>query len=104
MKRSRYAVGQLVTHVQFQYRGVIVDVDPEFSLAEAWYDAVARTRPPKDEPWYRVLVDGTAQETYVAERNLLPEAHARPIEHPDLHRYLVRLEDGQYVRNRLHLN
>ena len=104
MKRSRFGVGQLVQHTLFEYRGVIVDVDAEFNSSSEWYDAVARTKPPKDEPWYRVLVDGTAQDTYVAERNLRPDTEQRAIEHPDLHRYFVALEDGLYVRSRLLLN
>lgn len=101
MKTSKFAVGQVVHHKLFHYRGVVVDVDPEFSLSEEWYQSVARSQPPKDQPWYRVLVDGTNDETYVAERNLELDQESRGIQHPELHRYFTRMEGGHYVRNQL---
>jgi heat shock protein HspQ len=101
MKTSKFAVGQVVHHKLFHYRGVVVDVDPEFGLDEEWYQSVARSQPPKDQPWYRVLVDGTNDETYVAERNLELDQESRGIQHPELNRYFTRMEDGHYVRNQL---
>jgi heat shock protein HspQ len=101
MKTSKFTLGQVVHHKVFHYRGVIVDVDPQFSLTDEWYDAVARTRPPKDEPWYRVLVDRTAHETYVAEINLEPDPQHCGIEHPELDRYFTRIEGAKYVRGAL---
>ena len=53
---AQFSVGDLVHHKLFDYRGVIVDVDPEFQLTEEWYETVARSKPPKDRPWYHVLV------------------------------------------------
>ena len=66
----KYSVGQLIHHLLFDYRGVIVDVDPEFEGSEEWYQQMARSRPPKDKPWYHVLVSNAEHMTYVAERNL----------------------------------
>ncbi|MCU7879607.1 MAG: heat shock protein HspQ [Candidatus Thiodiazotropha sp. (ex Lucinoma aequizonata)] len=43
-----FSVGDLVYHRLFDYRGVVVDVDPQFMLSEEWYENVARSRPPKD--------------------------------------------------------
>ena len=64
-----FSVGQVVHHLLFDYRGVVFDVDGYFSGTEEWYDQVAKSRPPKDKPWYHVQkIDGTR--TYVAERNL----------------------------------
>ena len=57
MTKPKFFVGQIVYHNRFDYRGVVVDVDASFQGSEAWYDQVARSRPPKDKPWYRVLVD-----------------------------------------------
>ncbi len=68
MAKPKFFVGQIVYHSRFDYRGVVVDVDGSFQGSEAWYEQVARSRPPKDQPWYRVLVDGGEHETYVAER------------------------------------
>ena len=53
----RFAIGELIHHRRFDYRGVIVDVDPEFQGTEEWYEQMAVSRPPKDAPWYHVLVD-----------------------------------------------
>jgi heat shock protein HspQ len=83
-QQARFTVGQLVHHRLFDYRGVIFDVDPVFMGAEEWYRQVARTRPPKDRPWYHVLVDGATHTTYVAEQNLQPDGSGQPIRHPFL--------------------
>ena len=96
-KSARFSVGQLVHHRLFDYRGVIVDVDSEFNGTEEWYEQVARTRPPKDQPWYRVLVDDSDHETYVAQRNLGREPDPRPIEHPLVGLYFSGFGDGAYV-------
>ena len=55
-KNAKFSIGQIIHHRLFDYRGVIVDVDPDFQNSDEWYDQVARSRPPKDKPWYRVLV------------------------------------------------
>jgi heat shock protein HspQ len=70
MKRCRFAVGQVVTHALLRYRGVIVSVDAEWRAEGDWFDAVARARPPSGERWYRVRMDGSQQEAYVAEASL----------------------------------
>ena len=70
--RNKFHTGQVVHHALFDYHGVVVDVDQTFQLSEEWYEEVARSRPPKDQPWYHILVHGTHQTTYVAERNLEP--------------------------------
>ena len=51
---ARFAVGDLIRHRLFDYRGVVVDVDPCFNGDESWYQQVALTRPPKNRPWYHV--------------------------------------------------
>jgi heat shock protein HspQ len=94
---ARYAVGQVVHHTLFDYRGVVVDVDAEFSLSNEWYETMALSRPPRDRPWYHVLRHGTAVRTYVAERNLNAETSGDPIQHPDLDAFFVSFEGGRYV-------
>lgn len=79
---------------------MIYDVDPVFSASEEWYRHVARTRPPKDRPWYRVLVDGATHVTYVAERNLDWDPSGEPIQHPGVPQLFERLEDGVYIPRR----
>jgi len=71
-------------------------VDPAFQGSEEWYDQVARSRPPKDKPWYRVLVHEAEHETYVAERNLEPDLSTDPILHPHLDHFFSGLDGGRY--------
>jgi len=101
-EEARFAIGETIRHVLFDYRGVIYDVDPVFLGSEEWYRQVARTRPPKDQPWYRVLVDGGTHETYVAQRNLEPDGSDEPVNHPLVNRFFADYRNGVYVpRNRV---
>ena len=79
---AKFDVGQIVQHKLFNYRGVIVDVDPVFQNSDEWYEQVALSRPPKDRPWYRMLVHNAVHETYVAERNLTDDNSLEPVSHP----------------------
>ncbi len=94
---AKFAVGQIVHHTLFNYRGVVVDVDAEYSGTNAWYEEMAPSRPPKSRPWYHVLMHGTDTRTYVAERNLEADDSGDPIDHPELERYFVGFTDGAYV-------
>ena len=98
--RARFHVGQPVHHKLFDYRGVVVDADATFQGSEDWYQAMARTRPPKDQPWYTVLVHDAEHSTYVAERNLEPDLTGEPVRHPQLHLHFDQFCDGLYVRRR----
>ena len=94
----KFSIGQLVHHVLFGYRGVVVDVDATFQGTESWYDQMAKSQPPKDEPWYHVLVDNAQHMTYVAERNLESDKLHAPIEHPLIGYYFSEFENGHYNR------
>ena len=98
--RAKFSVGDLVYHRLFDYRGVIVDVDSTFESTEEWYEAVAKSRPPKDKPWYHVLVHKALHSTYVAERNLEPDESASPVEHPMIEHLFSRFENGRYISDR----
>ena len=98
--RAEFRVGQLVHHKMFDYRGVVVDVDADFQGDDEWYDVMARSRPPKDEPWYHVLVHDAEHMTYVAQRNLEPDESAEPIDHPALDHFFAEFGDGAYVPQR----
>lgn len=94
---TKFSPGELVKHRLFDYRGVIVDVDPVFQESEQWYAEMAKTKPPKDEPWYHVLVHEATHVTYVAERNLESDQSSDPIEHPMIEQFFKSLDDGKYV-------
>jgi heat shock protein HspQ len=97
--KAQFSVGDVVHHRLFNYRGVIVDVDPEFQSTEEWYQEVAKSHPPKDQPWYHVLVDGAGHSTYVAERNLEPDDDISPIHHPLIEELFSGFVDGRYIRD-----
>ena len=96
--KAQFSIGQVVHHALFDYRGVVFDVDPCFSGDDGWYERVARSKPPKDKPWYHVLVDGQQHTTYVAERNLEAEIDAKPIQHILLGTVFGGFENGVYTR------
>ncbi len=97
ISRAKFAIGELVEHRLFDYRGVIFDVDPSFQLTDEWYEVVARSRPPKDKPWYHVMVHDAVHATYVAEQNLAHDSSADPISHPMLEHFFTGFENGRYV-------
>ena len=97
---ARFFVGQVVHHRLFGYRGVIFDVDARFEGTDEWYDEVARSRPPKDQPWYHVLVDGATHTTYVAERNLEADETGGPVRHPLVDVLCGEFRDGRYAIGR----
>ena len=94
----KFSVGQLVHHKLFDYRGVIMDVDPTFQGSESWYESMAKSKPPKDRPWYHVLPHRATHQTYVAERNLESDTTGRAIEHPLLEQVFTEFRDGRYFR------
>ena len=96
---AAFDVGELIRHLKAGYRGVVVDIDPVFGLSEAWYEQMARSRPPKDRPWYHVLVHEAEHMTYVAERHLAHDEEGGPIRHPALEHYFQTFRAGRYVRH-----
>lgn len=98
MQHAKFSVGELIHHKLFDYRGVIIDVDPEFQGTEEWYEQVARSQPPRDQPWYHVLVHNAAHNTYVAERNLESDTSVEPINHPYIDLVFDSFKNGLYVK------
>jgi len=99
---AKFFVGQIVRHTKLDYRGVVVDVDATFQGPDEWYDVVARSRPPKDLPWYHVLVDEADHTTYVAERHLESDECGTPVTHPLVAELCGEFQQGRYlVRGRL---
>ena len=102
MHKAQFSIGQIVVHNKFSYRGVIFDVDAEYSGTKEWYERVAKSKPPKHKPWYHVLVDGQLMTTYVAERHLQIDKNPEPISHPLTEEYFESFEDGAYRNYRSH--
>jgi len=97
INRAKLSIGELIHHKLFGYRGVIVDVDQKFQATQAWYEFVAKSRPPKNKPWYHVLVHNNEHITYVAEQNLEPDNCKDPIKHSLIDHFFKSFEHGHYV-------
>ena len=95
--KARFFIGQIVHHRKFHYRGVICDADPVYQGTDEWYETVAKSRPPKTQPWYHVLVDGEQHSTYVAERHLEPDRRDAPILHPLVAELCGQYQNGRYL-------
>jgi heat shock protein HspQ len=99
MPRARFAIGAVVKHRIFDFRGVVFDVDPEFANSEEWYEAIPEAiRPAKEQPYYHLLAEN-AESTYVAyvsQQNLIPDESEEPVDHPAIAAMFDRLEGGRY--------
>jgi heat shock protein HspQ len=98
MPLARFAIGEVVRHKIFDFRGVIFDVDPVFSNSEEWYEAIPEAlRPSKDQPFYHLLAENeeTNYVAYVSQQNLIPDESDEPVDHPAIGTMFQR-EDGRY--------
>ncbi len=99
-RQARFNIGQLVRDPQFNYRGVIIDVDLCFSGTDKWYEKYALNRPPKDEPWYHVLVHNSSYRVYAAESNLEADLSVEQVNHPEVDYFFSEFKDGVYIKRR----
>jgi heat shock protein HspQ len=99
MPKARFAIGDVVRHKMFDFRGVVFDVDPVFANSEEWYDAIPEAiRPSKEQPFYHLLAEN-AESTYVAyvsQQNLVADDSDEPVDHPAIGTMFDELEDGRY--------
>jgi heat shock protein HspQ len=99
MPQARFAIGEVVRHRIFDFRGVVFDVDPEFANSEEWYEAIPEAiRPSRDQPFYHLLAEN-AESTYVAyvsQQNLVPDDSDEPVDHPAIAAMFDRMEGGRY--------
>lgn len=103
MKTAKFAIGQVVRHRLFSFRGIIFDVDPQFASTEEWYRSIpAEVRPSKDQPFYHLLAENSETEyiAYVSEQNLLEDDSDEPVRHPQIRDLFDRRPDGHYEPKR----
>jgi heat shock protein HspQ len=84
---TQFSIGQVVRHRVYEFRGVIVDVDPEFSNTEEWWQSIPEeVRPRRNQPFYHLLAENesNAYEAYVSEQNLLVDDSGEPVNHPQV--------------------
>jgi heat shock protein HspQ len=93
-----FAPGQLVCHVRYGYRAVVVDFDLRCMAGDDWYQT-NRTQPVRDQPWYHLLVHGSVAITYAAQSSLDFDPAPDPVEHPMVPTFFETFADGRYTRN-----
>ncbi|UCI11526.1 MULTISPECIES: heat shock protein HspQ [unclassified Mesorhizobium] len=99
MRTAKFAIGQVVRHRLFPFRGIIFDVDPQFANTEEWYEAIpVDVRPRKDQPFYHLLAENSETEyiAYVSEQNLLEDQSGEPVRHPQIKEMFDKKPDGRY--------
>jgi len=98
--QAKFGIGQIVRHRVHPFRGVIFDVDPEFSNTEEWWLSIPEElRPRKDQPFYHLLAENetTYYVAYVSEQNLVPDPSGGPVDHPNISEYFIGLDGDQYA-------
>ena len=98
-RSAKFAIGQVVKHRVFPFRGLIFDVDPEFDNTEEWWLSIPEEiRPRKDQPFYHLFAENAETEyiAYVSEQNLLRDNSGSPLRHPLVKDVFDQDESGAY--------
>ncbi|WP_420140450.1 heat shock protein HspQ [Sphingomonas sp.] len=102
---ARFAIGDVVSHRLFGFRGVIFDIDPVFANSEEWYAAIPEDiRPRRDQPFYHLLAEN-AEGSYIAycsQQNLDRDESEEPVDHPAISGLFEPFRDGRYTLKALH--
>jgi len=96
---ARFGIGDVVRHRQFDFRGVIFDIDPVFANSEEWYEAIPQDlRPEREQPYYHLLAENgeNAYVAYVSQQNLLGDGEGGPVEHPSVEELFEGFKAGRY--------
>jgi len=107
---AKFAIGQVVRHRIFPFRGVVFDIDPVFDNTEEWWLAIPEdVRPSKDQPYYHLFAENAESEyiAYVSEQNLLPDDSDEPLRHPQISEFFRKRDGDIYIareRGDLHKN
>ncbi|KHN49817.1 heat shock protein HspQ [Pectobacterium fontis] len=86
MISSKFGIGQPIRHKLLGFPGVIIDIDPEYSLETPTWEEISGDDTPRSEPWYHVVMEddkGQSIHTYLAEAQLMQE-ELSAYEHPSL--------------------
>jgi heat shock protein HspQ len=103
VRNAKFAIGDIVQHRFFPFRGVIYDVDPTFDNTEEWWQSIPeQVRPAKDQPYYHILAENaeTTYEAYVSEQNLVPDETGEPCRHPLVAGLFAGPSNGRYSPRR----
>lgn len=100
---ARFAIGDVVRHRMFDFRGVIFDIDPVFANSEEWYESIpAHIRPRRDQPFYHLFAENgeSSYTAYVSQQNLLADGDSGPVDHPQVPELFEDFARGRYRMRR----
>ena len=101
--KTRFAIGDIVRHRLYDFRGVIFDIDPVFANSEEWYQAIpADARPSREQPYYHLLAENAESSyvAYVSQQNLLADGDGGPVDHPSLQQLFEDFNGERYQLRR----
>jgi heat shock protein HspQ len=100
---ARFAIGDVVRHKLFDFRGVVFDIDPVFANSEEWYESIpAEVRPTREQPFYHLLAENGegSYVAYVSQQNLTGDAESGPVDHPSLDELFEEFKGDRYKLRR----
>ncbi|WAC25413.1 heat shock protein HspQ [Blastomonas sp. SL216] len=103
--RARYAIGDVVRHRIFDFRGVVFDIDPVFANSEDWYESIPEElRPAKDQPFYHLFAENAENSyiAYVSQQNLVKDDSNGPVDHPAVPQLFGPFAGGRYRLRTMH--
>ena len=97
--KARFAIGDIVKHRHYDFRGVVFDIDPVFANSDEWYDSIpAEVRPRREQPFYHLHAENEDESylAYVSQQNLMRDAEGGPVDHPSLAEMFEDFAEGRY--------
>jgi len=97
--RARFAIGDVVRHRLYDFRGVVFDIDPVFANSEEWYESIPQDqRPQREQPFYHLFAesDESSYVAYVSQQNLVGDAAGGGVDHPQLDQVFEPFDGARY--------
>ncbi|WP_343612928.1 heat shock protein HspQ [Novosphingobium sp.] len=97
--QASFAIGDVVRHREYDFRGVIFDIDPVFANSEEWYESIPKDlRPRREQPYYHLFAENEdgAYIAYVSQQNLLEDGETGPVDHPQLEQIFEDFDGLRY--------
>ncbi len=97
--KARFAIGDVVRHKMYDFRGVVFDIDPVFANSEEWWESIPKeARPEREQPYYHLLAENgeSSYIAYVSQQNLTEDGESGAVEHPSVNELFDNFEGGKY--------
>jgi heat shock protein HspQ len=97
--KARFAIGDVVRHRVYDFRGVVFDIDPVFANSEEWYQSIPQdVRPAREQPYYHLLAENAEASyvAYVSQQNLVADSEGGPVDHPSVDQLFDDFAEGRY--------